>query len=258
MSISAVLQREAPVSSRANVPEAFAEPVAHRLAQLLHAGPAPVTEAPMISAETDGISLTLTLANAPETVSEAHFSAPPDAPESAVLDLLCAHAIGAPVREVVEHGLIFALQALRNPEAPAPVPGILTPRNAGDFFAIPLRLIAAVRRDAEARFGRYKDTNFFDRPYSAAWQKLDEMGKRALVLPAIARFKAENGLSERAFDLFKIDHHDRLFLTFSDDIAVWDKPVLLMRLERWLRAQTGERIELFTEVVKDANRLRRL
>ena len=246
------------MSSRADIPEAFARPIADRLGHLVHAGPAPAMDSPMITAETDGISLTLTLENASETVTQAHFSAPPEAPESAVLDLLCAHAIGAPVRETVEHGLIFALQALRDPEAPAPVPGILTPRNAGAFFAIPIRLVAAVRREAETRFGHHTDTNFFDRPYSDAWQKLDKIGKRDLVLPSIARFKADNGLSDSAFELVEIDQYDRLFLAFTDEIAAWDKPVLLMRLERWLREQTGERIELFTEVVKDANRIRRL
>ena len=246
------------MSSRADIPKAFAEPIADRLGHLVHADPAPVTDAPMITAETDGISLTLTLENASETVAQAHFSAPPEAPESAVLDLLCAHAIGAPVREVIEHGLIFALQALRAPEAPSPVAGILTPRNAGACFKTPLRLVAAIRRETEARFGRHKDTNFFDRPYSEAWSKLDKIGKRDIVLPHIDGFKAANGISDDAFELVEIDQYDRLFLVFTDEIPVWDKPVLLMKLERWLRKQTGERIELFTEVVKDANRIRRL
>ncbi|WP_339852695.1 hypothetical protein [uncultured Nisaea sp.] len=246
------------MSSRADIPEAFARPIADRLGHLAHAGTAPASDAPSIIVEADGMSLTLTLENASETVAQAHFSAPPEAPESAVLDLLCAHALGAPVREVVEHGLVFALQALRDPDAPAPVAGIVTPRNAGACFAIPLRLVAAVRREAEARFGRHADTNFFDRPYSDAWKKLDKAGKRDLLLPHIARFKADNGISDSAFELVEIDQYDRLFLVFTDEIAVWDKPVLLMKMERWLREQTGERIELFTEVVKDANRIRRL
>ena len=246
------------MSSRADIPEAFARPISDRLGHLAHAGTAPASDAPSIIVEADGMSLTLTLENASETVAQAHFSAPPEAPEGAVLDLLCVHAIGAPVREVVEHGLVFALQALRDPDAPAPVAGIVTPRNAGACFAIPLRLVAAVRREAEARFGRHADTNFFDRPYSDAWKKLDKAGKRDLLLPHIARFKADNGISDSAFELVEIDQYDRLFLVFTDEIAVWDKPVLLMKMERWLREQTGERIELFTEVVKDANRIRRL
>ncbi|WP_028466620.1 hypothetical protein [Nisaea denitrificans] len=241
-----------------DIPEAFAGPVSDRLQHLVHYGPVPETDATVISAEADGMRLSLVLDGENETVADARFTAPADAPEAAILDLLCAHAIGAPVREVIEHGLIFALQALRAPEAPSPVAGILTPRNAGACFKTPLRLIAAIRRETEARFGRHKDTNFFDRPYSETWSKLDKIGKRDLVLPHIDGFKAANGISDDAFELVEIDQYDRLFLVFTDEIPVWDKPVLLMKLERWLRKQTGERIELFTEVVKDANRIRRL
>lgn len=246
------------MNRRTDIPEAFSGRITERLGHVEHAGSAPVLDAAKIAVGADGMSLTLTLDNITETVVDAHFSAPPEAAESAVLDLLCAHAIGATVRETVEHGLIFALHALHDPSVPSPVAGILTPRNAGACFAIPLRLVAAVRREAEARFGRHKDTNFFDRPFSEAWQKLDKIGKRDLVLPPIARFKADNGLSDGAFELVEIDQYDRLFVAFTDEVAAWDKPVLLMRLERWLREQTGERIELFTEVVKDANRIRRL
>ncbi|WP_323798064.1 hypothetical protein [Nisaea sp.] len=240
------------------IPEAFAGPISDRLQHLVHEGPVPETDATVISAEAKGMRLSLVLDGDTETVANARFSAPAGAPEAAILDLLCAHAIGAPIREVIEHGLIFALQALRAPKAPSPVAGILTPRNAGACFKTPLRLVAAIRRETEARFGRHKDTNFFDRPYSDAWSKLDKIGKRDIVQPHIDGFKAANGISDGAFELVEIDQYDRLFLAFTDEIAAWDKPVLLMRLERWLREQTGERIELFTEVVKDANRIRRL
>ncbi|MEQ8331796.1 hypothetical protein [Nisaea sp.] len=246
------------MTPQSDVPRAFAGPIAGRLQHLAHEGPAPDTGAAAISVEAEGMRLSLVLDGETETVTDARFMAPASAPEAAILDLLCAHAIGAPVREVIEHGLIFALQALRDPEAPSPVAGILTPRNAGACFKTPLEMVAAIRREAEARFGRHKDTNFFDRPYSEGWSKLDKIGKRDLVLPHIDSFKAACGISDDAFELVEIDQYDRLFLVFADEIPVWDKPVLLMKLERWLRKQTGERIELFTEVVKDANRIRRL
>ncbi len=246
------------MSERSDILQAFAAPIEDRLRHLTHLGRASASDNAKISVNADGMVLTLVLQDETETISDACFEAPADAPEAAILDLLCDHAIGAPAREMVEHGLIYALQALRNPDMLAPVSGILTPRNAGACFATPLRLVSAVRREAEARFGRHTDTNFFDQPYSETWKKLDKTGKRDLVLPHIAIFKADRGLSDGAFELVEIDQYDRLFLAFTDEIAAWDKPVLLMRLERWLREQTGERIELFTEVVKDANRIRRL
>ncbi|MEP3113067.1 hypothetical protein [Nisaea sp.] len=246
------------MSVRSDIPQAFAGPIEDRLRRLTHLGRASASDSAKISVNADGMELTVVLDGETETISDACFEAPADAPEAAVLDLLCDHAIGAPVREMAEHGLIYALQALRNPDMPAPVSGILTPRNAAACFATPLRLVSAIRREIEAKSGRHTDTNFFDQPYSEAWRKLDKTGKRDLVLPHITVFKADNGLSDSAFELVEIDQYDRLFLAFTDEIAAWDKPVLLMRLERWLREQTGERIELFTEVVKDANRIRRL
>jgi len=246
------------VSDIADTPKAFAGAIADRLTRLAHSGPAAPSNAQVISVEEEGIGLTLTLEDETEIVTDARFSAPEMAPEAAVLDTLCDHAIGAPVREVVDHGLVFALQALRDPDVPAPVSGIVTPRNVGACFAIPLRLVAAVRREAEERFGRHTDTNFFDRPYSETWKNLDKQAKRDLVLPHIESFKAANGISDNAFELVDIDQYDRLFLILTDEIAVSDKPMLLMKMERWLRKKTGERIEIFTEVVKDANRIRRL
>lgn len=258
MSISAISKRDAMVSDIADTPKAFAKTIADRLQHLVHKGPAAPSNTPVISVEAEGLGLTLTLEDETETVTDACFYAPEAAPEAAVLDVLCDHAIGAPVREVVEHGLVFALQSLRDPEAPAPVSGIVTPRNAGACFSIPLRLVAAVRREAEERFGRHKETNFFDRPYSETWKNLDKQAKRDHVLPHIESFKMANDIASDAFELVEIDQYDRLFLVFTDAIPAWDKPLLLMKLERWLREQTGERIELFTEVVKDANRIRRL
>ena len=244
--------------SAPTVPDCFRTAIAERLGNLRHRSPDLQEAEGSILVSEAGMSLLLQLEAGTEIVSDASFQAPEDSAEAAVLDELCAFAIDAPVREVVEHGLIYAMNALRDPDIPAPVQGILTPRNAGTHFTAPLRLLSLLRREAEARFGRHTDTNFFDRPYSDNWKALGEEGKRNLVLPLIAGFKQRNGYADASFSLAEIDQYDRLFLVFGDEIAVWDKPRILMDLAHWLRAQTGERIELFAEVAKDANRIRRL
>lgn len=238
-----------------DIPPAFAAQISERLTAPEHLGTGGAAD---LSVEQDGFALHVAFNEGTETIRKAWFVVPGDAPEGAILDVLCGYAAGAPVREVVEHGLVYALQRLRDPDVAPPVEGIVTPRNAGACFAIPLKLVAALRREAETRFGRHGDTNFFDRPYSSAWKKLDKNGKRDLVMPHIESFKATHRIGPDAFELVEIDKYDRLFLVFSDEIPVWDKPGMLMDLERWLREKTGERIELFTEVVKDANRIRRL
>jgi len=246
------------MSAQSDIPAAFAERIARQLKSLPHLRTSGEKAPGDLAVAEAGMELVLAFEDGTDTVRQAWFSAPETAPEAAVLEVLCTYATGAPVRELAEHGLIYALWRLRDPEIASPVKGILTPRNAGACFAVPLKLVAALRRESEARFGKHKDTNFFDRPYSDAWNKLDKAGKRALVLPHIESFKAEHDIAAAAFELVEIDQYDRLFLVFADDVPVWDKPALLMKLERWLREKTGERIELFTEVVKDANRIRRL
>lgn len=238
------------------VPATFSEAVAKRLRAIENSSPS--AETPDVSAAEGDFEMHLALDVSGKSIRAAWFSAPDNAPEAAVLDLLCDYAAGATVRELVEHGLIYVLQELRDPSVPAPVSGILTPRNAGPCFAGPLRLLATLRRAAEAEFGKPDGTNFFDRPYSTHWKSLDKEGKRALVAPHIDAFRAARGISPEAFELVEIDQYDRLFLVFSDEIPAWDKPGLLMEMEHWLRDKTGERIELFTEVVKDENRIRRL
>jgi hypothetical protein len=246
------------MGERSDIPAAFAERIAEQLKSLPHLQKSGAPSAAGFSVTEADLELLLELENDSETIRQARFSAPETAPEAAILEVLCSYAIGAPVRELTDHGLIFALQRLRDPDVRAPVKGILTPRNAGACFAGPLKLMAALRREADARFGRHSDTNFFDRPYSEAWKKLDKAGKRDLVLPHIESFRKAHKIAGDAFELAEIDQYDRLFLVFSDEVPVWDKPAMLMELERWLRQKTGERIELFTEVVKDANRIRRL
>lgn len=246
------------MGERPDIPAAFAERISERLKSLSHLDASGEAVSGDLAVEEAGMKFILDLEDGSEAVRRARFAAPVSAPEAAVLDVLCDYAAGIPVRELVEHGLVFALQRLRTHSVEPPVKGILTPRNAGPCFAIPLKLMAALRRKAQARFGKHRDTNFFDRPYSDAWKMRDPAGKRNLVLPHIESFKAAREIAADAFELVEIDRYDRLFLAFADDVPVWDKPAILMDLERWLREKTGERIELFTEVVKDANRIRRL
>ncbi|WP_420402474.1 hypothetical protein [Nisaea sp.] len=246
------------MSEQPGIPAALAGRIAERLRSLSHLEPSGSGTFGDLAVEQADMGLALEFESGSETIRRARFWAPQSAPEAAILDVLCDYAGGVPARELIEHGLNFALQRLRDPAEPAPVRGILTPRNAGACFSVPLKLVAALRRKTEARFGRHSDTNFFDRPYSDTWKELDRTGKRNLVLPHIESFKAAHEIAANAFELVEIDQYDRLFLVFDEEIPVWDKPGILMHLERHLRDKTGERIELFTEVVKDANRIRRL
>jgi hypothetical protein len=74
----------------------------------------------------------------------------------------------------------------------------------------------------------------------------------------IQDYRGQTGLDETAMAVFEIDQYDRVVVMFGADVPVWYKPPHLLALERWLRQETGERIEVFVEIAKDSNRIRRL
>jgi hypothetical protein len=74
----------------------------------------------------------------------------------------------------------------------------------------------------------------------------------------IQDYREQTDLDPTAMAVFEIDQYDRVVVIFDDGVPVWDKPPHLLALERWLRQETGERIEVFVETVKDSNRIRRL
>ena len=87
---------------------------------------------------------------------------------------------------------------------------------------------------------------------------LPRADKLAEIAGLVARFRSARNLDEVDIEILEIDKHDRLVVTFSDQVPMGRKPELMMDLERDIRQRTGERIELFVEVVKDRNQLRRL
>lgn len=242
-----------------DAPEAFRSRIAERLGALRHAEAVEAGAGQTaVEGEADGATLRLIVDEARSRVVAAGHSGSLTPAEAAVLDGLCAFALGAPVREVTEHGLGYAMQRLLDPDLPRPVPGILTPRNAGRCFEKPLKLVRSLRAAALARWGRPDGINYFDRPYSAAWKARSNEEKRGLIEPLVAEFKADRNISAETFEIYEIDKYDRVVIMFADGIPVWSKPDMIMDLESWLRRRTGERIEVFTEIAKDANRIRRL
>ncbi len=211
-------------------------------------------------AQAEGLTVSIAVSgeSGQERVSRmSHGGAASDA-ERAVLEQLCGFAVGATPREVVEHGLTYVLERLRDPQAPRPFGGILTPRSAGACFVRPRLLMKALRQAYIAENGPFRGDNDFDRPYSETWLAMAPAAKRALLEDLVQRWRTGAGLAETSMAVFDIDRYDRVIVMFGDDVDVWDKPPHLRALERWLRRETGERIEVFVEVAKDSNRIRRL
>jgi hypothetical protein len=210
------------------------------------------------AARSEGLQIVITVDPGHDRVVTARHDGDPSPAERAVLEELCAYAIGATPRELVEHGLSFVVERLRDPDAPRPVDGILAPRNAGPCFRKPARLVRALRDAYVSATGPFTGDNSFDRPYSEAWLAMKPAAKHKRLQALIQTYRDRAGLDETAMAVFEIDQYDRVVVMFGADMEVWDKPPHLLALERWLRRETGERIEVFVEIAKDSNRIRRL
>lgn len=210
------------------------------------------------SVSVDGVTFAVAVDATSKLVTTARHQGGADGPTRAVLDQMAAFAEGAPVQEVVEHAAVYALDRLLDRSMPRPVEGILTPRNAGPQFAVPIRLMRALRERYFTESGETEIENHFDRPYSNRWLSLDVAGKAALIKPEMSAYLNERGLTGDDLFIHEIDKYDRVILVFGPNVPADVKPPLLMELERRLRAVTGERIELFAEPAKDDNKIRRL
>jgi hypothetical protein len=240
--------------------EVFHEGIARTL-RAAGAATGPAADAPAVVAcvaEADGMTVSIAVDPATDLITTMRYGGGASEAERAVMEQLAAFAVGASARELVEHGLTYVLDRLRDPSAPRPVGGILTPRNAGPCFQRPRRLMRALRAACIDAKGPFEGDNAFDRPYSAQWLAMDAPAKHEKLNRLVAKWRERAGLGETSMAVFEIDRYDRVVVIFGDDVDVWDKPPHLLALERWLRQETGERIEVFVEVAKDSNRIRRL
>ena len=248
---------------------AFRAAMAETAAAPRRQGPlAPPSGSAVVQVSEDGVTLAVAVAEADGRIVAARHDGAADPAVRAVLDQLCRLIEGVPVQEAAEHGVAYAMEALLDHDQPPPVAGILTPRNAGPAFALPTRLVRALWRTHMEAAG--KETagmgaagasaarNTFDRPFSPAFLALDAAGKRDLVERHLGAFRQAHGIAEAHLFLHDIDRYDRVVVMFGPGVPAAGKPALMMRLERHLRAATGERLELFVEVAKDDNRIRRL
>jgi hypothetical protein len=209
-------------------------------------------------ARADGLELAISVDEGRDRVLAARYDGDATPAESAVLEQLCIHASGTTPRELIEHGLTFAVERLRDSGSKRPVDGILAPRNAGPCFQRPRLLVRALRDTYIAAKGSFVGDNDFDRPYSEAWLATRSEEKQERLKTLVQAYRDQTGLQETAMAVYEIDQYDRVVVMFDDDVEVWDKPPHLLALERWLRQETGERIEVFVEIAKDSNRIRRL
>ncbi len=188
------------------------------------------------------------IADAKVSTDEAGF-------DGVFLGTLNACLKGMTLRQARDHGVQHAcLNATAGKKAP-PVSGIMMPANYSPTSrAAAKALRAAIDGVLPIDLVNW---NFDDNGLSEAWRKLPIETRRAKLEALIGEFLKQSGQND-AVIVTDIDVHDRVFMQFKPDFPLDDKPIMLMKLERYVRSATGERIELFMSEMKDNNRIRRL
>lgn len=201
-----------------------------------------------------GVTLSLLVEEAePGLVRDArHAGAAGD--EAAVVDRLCAVIAGRPLYEAVHHGVIRAEALLRDPDAPPPVAGIVSPRNADPIFALPLELIGALR----ALVGPLpvppeKRGAWDDRP-AAAWLVLGHETQAARVQAALEEAVRAAALDVPAPEVVEVRDGFRVVLAPREAAHRTALGRALIAIERAVQAALDPRLELQFESLGDRNR----
>ena len=188
-------------------------------------------------------------------INEAYFSTGKDNSENIFLDIFCSTIIGLTIQEAYEHGIIKLEYFLRPKNIKNNINGIINPFMKKNIFSLSHNLISNIWQDL-SKESKYKK-NTFDLKLSKKWESLQNNDKEKLIINSINAFEKMNGTNN--FVIFKNLNKDmfRISLTLNKNNSFYaQSPIFLLRLEEYLRKNTNEKIELFYEETKDANKLR--
>lgn len=222
--------------------------------------PIPAAHEEPVAAELDGCVLAVIVDSDTHTVTAARFEIEQaheqDATDAGALELVCAHAVGLPIQELADHGVLRAAASIDLGERP--VPGIALPATLCPAFRRTQIIVRAVRARYGERVGHIDPRNHFDAGPGPTWQGMSDDKRRAVVDRELARFAVERKLAATTLRCVDIQHEIRLTLALTGDLEPSRKPALVMAAETHLRQAVDSRLEVYLTERRDNNSLRRL
>jgi hypothetical protein len=207
-----------------------------------------------------GLSLTVVVSadeGAGRVIAARHRGAN-DPWSRAICDSFCQLVEGMPLQEAAEHGVVRLLDRMRDPEQSPPVPGIITPRNAGAEFALVERMIRAIYAEYLAHTNHRPEWNRWNPRMPAGWVRLRKEEQMKLLTSIVALQLQDEGFTLEDAWISNFQSALKVTISFGPRVSSADKPDLLMRIERRMRAGTGARLEVYAEEMRDRNAIRRL
>lgn len=206
----------------------------------------------------DGLTLLIAVDGTPAVVRAARHKGASDDRVRAVCEMFCRWIEGVPLQEAAEHGVLYLIERLRDPQSPAPIRGIRTPRNCGPPFQVLAELARAVFEDCLARRGQKPEHNTWNPKLHADWLNSSESERIDILTRAIELHLRREGAAAGSIWVSDIESGRRVVIGFAGDFPANDKPSSVLGIERIVRELTASRIEVYSEEMSDGNAIRRL
>lgn len=174
--------------------------------------------------------------------------------EEPLYEAFCRMAVGLPVQEVGDHGVLRLEHVLRAHSLARPVPGIVNPAAADPRFG---RLLALVRRITGTLPRR--DGRGFEPAPQSSWAHLPEAQRLTRSAEAVDALLARRGLPEGTVTCEHFEHHGaRLVVAFQMELPAGSQGPLLFDLEAELKAKVEPTLTVYVAERSDQSPIRRL
>lgn len=174
------------------------------------------------------------------------------------IDLWCELVEGLPIEEACEHGAHRLMEALRDPDAPPPVPGVVTPRNASPIFAALLEAGRELLRAHADRTGAMPPDSTHHPAPSPAWAAMGDDARLAAIREALGAACEEAELDPSEVEAAGVRDVIKVRLDFADSVPIAQRRRALLRLEAALQRLVEPTLVVEREARRDLNVLRRL
>lgn len=245
----------APTAKRVEgIHPAYCAAIAALSAHPRHEGPAPDLPAGSLLIETSdrGANLAITVSADGSVVAAHHSGATGEL--RGLLDGLCDLLPGRPFQEGNDHAMIRLEAKLRDYSVPAPVTGLLTPRNADPVFERPLAMLRAAYRLWLVKSGAKPGWNFWDYEPAADWLALPPAERLARAKTAIADGCRTLKVPPQGIEVLELLNGCRIVLAAAPETIKPSFALQMIKLEGLAKKALDPRIELQLESLEDRNR----
>ena len=148
--------------------------------------------------------------------------------------------------------MIYLENFIRDRKKTHPISGIISYKNSGfPHFEFAEKLIEKIYNEYADLTGYQYADNFFYKSIYNSWKRLTQVQK-------IKRIQAEISDNDKFGNIFICDYLDdcRTIVSFKENGNGIIDHALILNLELYLKEKIDKRIEVFTEMVRDKNKLR--